>query len=55
MVPFITSHIPTFPYEMFAPQPQPTEPQPNVFIVFISLNKYTKRPYMVYTDKMCFH
>ena len=37
------------------PQPQPTEPQPNVFIVFISLNKSTKRPYMVYTDKMCFY
>ena len=26
------------------PQPQPVEPQPNVFIVFISLNKSTKRP-----------
>ena len=37
------------------PQPQPTEPQPNVFIVFISLNKDSKRPYTVYTDKMCFY
>ena len=26
------------------PQPQPVEPQPNVFIVFNSLNKSTKRP-----------